>query len=890
MRSTWLYWGYLLRQLRYGWVRAVALGVGVTLALGGSLVLAAATSASQAQIQGTVEDTPRSAYDILVRPPGSTQVQEVRDGVVRPNFLGGQYGGITVAQWRGIQSVPGVQVAAPVANVGFALPYTSVAIPVASIPHDPGDLVRLSLSWRATNGTATYPGERPLVFFAAAATDCDGLQFLTPNELDNPYGVLGPENVFLHCIPPEVAPGASVEVNAIFPLLIAGIDPEQEALLTDVEAAIVDGRMLQPGDTFTPGRFGPTVPVIASSRTYVDETLVVTPEALVPPAGQAPVDVLRQGNAYAVVDALTGPELPASTVEPADLYDRVLADLQTTENSSESFSAYWHVGPVSYDEGGDGVLTPRLVEQDPTTLWRDFQGFAGYAPVPPGNQDLHVRELTQHGSYPIRNSVGSTEVRLVGRFDPSELAGSDPRSRVPLETYVPPEAQPGDAATSQVLGGDPYLPSFNIGGYLNQPPHLLTTIDGARAMLSSRYFYDVEEVEDAPISAIRVRVADVTGNDETSLQRIQVTAGLIAKETGLTVDVTAGSSPQLRQVRIPPSEFGTPELLLSEPWAKKGVALAIVDALDRKSAALLALILGIAVVFLASTGLATVRSRRTEIATLRCLGWSPRHIFGVVLGEIALVGAAGGVLAVGLAWAGATLVHSPIDPTLLATMPLAGVALTAVAGLIPSMRAARMDPLEHLAPATVRAHPTHRLRGVLGMAVADVARTPGRSLLAALILALGVSALAVLAAITLAFQGTITGTLLGDYVAIEVRPADYVAAALVMVFAGLVLADILVLTMRERAPELATLRVIGWHDRHLARLVSYEGAAIGITGSLLGAAAGLTAAIQMGGDTGPALLACLLAATAGLAVTMAASTVPALAAARASISVVSAEA
>ena len=37
-----------------------------------------------------------------------------------------------------------------------------------------------------------------------------------------------------------------------------------------------------------------------------------------------------------------------------------------------------------------------------------------------------------------------------------------------------------------------------------------------------------------------------------------------------------------------------------------------------------------------------MRSRRTEIGTLRCLGWSAREIFAVILGELLMVGVLAG--------------------------------------------------------------------------------------------------------------------------------------------------------------------------------------------------------------------------------------------------------
>ena len=68
---------------------------------------------------GTVAANFRSAYDILVRPKGSATDLEREQGVVRPNFLSGQFGGITMKQYEQIKAISGVEVAAPIAMIGY---------------------------------------------------------------------------------------------------------------------------------------------------------------------------------------------------------------------------------------------------------------------------------------------------------------------------------------------------------------------------------------------------------------------------------------------------------------------------------------------------------------------------------------------------------------------------------------------------------------------------------------------------------------------------------------------------------------------------------------------------------------------------------------------------
>jgi putative ABC transport system permease protein len=109
-----------------------------------------------------------------------------------------------------------------------------------------------------------------------------------------------------------------------------------------------------------------------------------------------------------------------------------------------------------------------------------------------------------------------------------------------------------------------------------------------------------------------------------------------------------------------------------------------------------------------------------------------------------------------------------------------------------------------------------------------------------------------------------------------VRGVDYLSVALAIALGGLSVADVLVLNLKERAPELVTLRTTGWRESHLARLVVMEGVGIGVVGAVLGAAVGLALAVAVGGPAGRVVSAALLAALAGVAVAALASVVPAV--------------
>jgi ABC-type antimicrobial peptide transport system permease subunit len=204
------------------------------------------------------------------------------------------------------------------------------------------------------------------------------------------------------------------------------------------------------------------------------------------------------------------------------------------------------------------------------------------------------------------------------------------------------------------------------------------------------------------------------------------------------------------------------------------------------------------------------------------------------------------------------------------------IAVAVIGGLGPAWLAARADPVTSVRPPVLAVGRGHQPRGITSLALLNVARTPGRTAIGVISLAVGIAALTMLTAVTFAFRGIVVGSLLGDAVDVQVRGVDYIAAGATVVLGVLAVADVVFLNITERAAELATIRSFGWRDSALARLVVTEGAVIGVTGSLAGAGLGLGAAAWLAGQLSARLLAVAAAAVlAGIIVTAAAALLPA---------------
>ena len=131
---------------------------------------------------------------------------------------------------------------------------------------------------------------------------------------------------------------------------------------------------------------------------------------------------------------------------------------------------------------------------------------------------------------------------------------------------------------------------------------------------------------------------------------------------------------------------------------KKGVAVAILTAVDRQSVVLFTLILVVCVLFVANSATAAVRGRRRELGVLACLGWTRPRLFAIVLGELAAIGLAAGVLGAvaALPLSAALGLHASPGRAVLA-VPVA-VAVAVASGAVPAWLAARADPLTAVRP------------------------------------------------------------------------------------------------------------------------------------------------------------------------------------------------
>ena len=104
---------------------------------------------------------------------------------------------------------------------------------------------------------------------------------------------------------------------------------------------------------------------------------------------------------------------------------------------------------------------------------------------------------------------------------------------------------------------------------------------------------------------------------------------------------------------------------------------------------------------------------------------------------------------------------------------------------------------------------------------------------------------------------------------------DVTAVLLVVAMAVFTVADLALLTLRERAAEVRTLRAIGWSASDLAWLTLQNAVWPGLAGGLVAAASVLLGGLAEAGSAPPRLIALsALAAAAGVALSLLAASLP----------------
>lgn len=861
----------LRMALREIWTRRLLSGVaflGLFTATLGFVLLTAGARTTQAQLLGDIDRSWNAPYQLLVRPPGSLSPLEQSAGLVRPNYLSGLIGGITPAQLAQIRQLRGVVVAAPIAIVGFVQWPTAFRVDAASLAPGGFGVFRVSATATGDAGLSTYRlGPARTIVYAAGGS-------LRP-QLGAPTALMVGDRMIVcdalahvACLAPRITSlrgeTAGIPTNIVVPfpqpLLVAGVDPDAEAALSGLDQCVGSGRYLSASDAptldqvqATTGPIAqPTLPILVSEKSFVDEMLTIRIEAA---SDAAAVLTSTSPAALAGWQSVRTVELTAD-----EMYRQYVSSLSDTRVYNPS--PLWAPTDVRYVVEGSGHVSVPTVSPDFTVFANPLLvGVPLDELVPEEARDLWFRGV-QARPQQLR-SEAPNGWRTVGSFDPECVAGRSAMADG-LQAFALPRLQLPD--------GGMLRPTRSIAGYINSPALLLTTLAGASWFANSERFAGAPG--EAFISAIRIRVSGAEQPGPVAEARLSTIAADIYEQTGLAVDIVVGSSPREMRVDLPAGTNGRPALTASEGWSVKGVAFRFVQAVTAQNLALFGLLLTAALALVASTTYASVQRRRREFGVLRALGWPSRSIGILVLLEVIVLSVAAAVVgvSVGLPLARIASQEVAIEQVLLilplgllvslaaAALPAVLAARGSVRGVMAHQGTARPSRL-HLRPATValddllRTRRAEALIGVLAMAVAS-------------------AALALLVLIAVGFDGQLDATVLGTYLSARVRGFHVALVLLLLVISALAAGQVAWLGHLDRRSELAALRALGWPGRALAEYVIAQAAAVGTVGAAAGALVAIVAGATLGAPPIAMGLAAVAAATSGVVAALVAASVP----------------
>lgn len=814
--------------------RLVVLAAGsVAVALAASSI-SLASLVSLASVHQTVAAGWRGAYDILIR-PADTQSVAFRDLQVVPgNYLGVPTRGISRSQWEAVRSIPGVEVAAPVASLGW-MKQDDVSVGVQLVHPRPGDILRIDLETRVAGGSSITSTS----FLALNATGSAPSLLVGAHDLavaaDKLYASVG------------TLPSAWG--------LVVGVDPDEEQALIGLHK-YVSGDYLPQGVRRTQdpvyGQTAVAVPVLTAADA--------------PLSGSVTVRVQRisglDANAIAAAVALRNrPTDPSSEKELV----QYVADLTAGGTTETSVAAERPLGalvqPLRADQialGADGVLGPvheggggsfangRNALLVPRTAPYASNGRALTLPasgswarqIAPAIKAIQPQGFTDSGAgfggddalyRPV--SVVRPQlfrVEAIGRYDLSALSAfASAANYVPLGVYEDAPrrliATPGGKRVDEILPS-----SLNPAGLNPLPPAGLTNLDTVEALRGPQF-----------IDAIRVRVGSIQGYSPSALDKIQGVAAAIVQRTHLRVDVVAGSSPVDVPVDIPGR--GT----IAERWTTLGEAVRIESATAGFAGILLWAALGVVLLYLLTFGLFLVGEQANELSILRSIGWGRLPLTGVIAAQATMLGAASAILSAAVTGAIGAAMRIAVPWVALAGVAAAALILHVLAaGLVALIISRRRHGGQLSAAAADR--PLMQSSGVLRFAMAQAGESRLRLIGVTVGLGVGVAICGVVLGLQLGLGGRLNLTVLGQVVRLQVGPYHLLAAAAALFAAGAMAVDAAVASVERRISTIGVLRAVGWRRREIRRLILAEVTAPAAFGGIT--AAVLISAVLLGAE------------------------------------------
>ncbi|HEU5139984.1 MAG TPA: FtsX-like permease family protein [Bacillales bacterium] len=550
-------------------------------------------------------------------------------GVVEDNYLSVGSGGISIDEWKDVQNLEDVSVAAPVAAIGYFTGWSkSFAMPM------PVESIRSKAQFYTSNGIDNYPIGLPKIEIM--------LKKETKGKNASRFSRLFSKN----------KRNGSSRGPPMYNLpqtyhLLVGIDPDSEEKLTGIsfkgfkeDLSLRKERMYNRNFSGAPivkilKLKEPNVPIRVEAERFflgidAQETVALTEKF-----GLENFDPLfkamekdRKGY-YRMFDYLKDYPAQRSNVFQLDFSKeldpfksiRLRVNKEGEIVKNKKYGSYYHYGKTTI------YYTASDIKYRINT----------------NNHVLSVNQFGKNKGVPVYRSIKKKGKHF------ALYQGSPPFFLAPVGAYEIGKKEEKLSAsplgiyslTPTVLAstGEELHATIYPGSFVSAPAHGVTTIKSAKIIKGAE-----------PIDAIRVRVAGIDGYTEAAAEKIKDVARKIAK-MGFEVDVVAGASHQQMKVKV--DGIGT----VLEPWTTLGAAATIVTGWNGTTVILAVSFTVVALIYLLGRMLFAKVERQEEVALLSQLGWERKHIARKMRAESTLLT----VVALAVAMGAALLLQESID-------------------------------------------------------------------------------------------------------------------------------------------------------------------------------------------------------------------------------------
>ncbi|QFF98998.1 hypothetical protein PB01_09225 [Psychrobacillus glaciei] len=810
-----------------GWIRQkerfLLMMIGALLISGGLSTLIGLSESNKGTVIESLQKKWDASYHIVVRPEGTRGIAE-NDNFFDPNYISGISGGISLDDYNKVKEISDIDIAAPISMIGF----TSYDVILKNLVISEPGIYRLTSITQDLEGFDSRE-EKSEFYFSK------GIYELPDSTLYKKYGIIAFEN----------------NLTSYTRVLLAGVDPIEEARLVGLENAVLplegqeyfsDSSMVHSTDFNFEGMDGKEInvkdtgfPILLSNRSFINQNLNFKLEKLdIPFKDNAmmkkSLDVIEKNGGEKYLKSLLAEDTKEYSYNSEKLHESLIENLTGVDSKTgkiikKNDSTTLSLGNILIEK--TGPLTYQSVESPFPEKWKKALQLIPYEDV---SHELTRYTYTYRKPQIIDKSMASNprlSPYFIGLYDPSKLnISKDLLNELPLETYSIPTA-------THVLNidGKPINPprkinsTSNIYGFLMQPPTMLTTIEAAEQILG-----------DKPISAIRIKVKNVTTLGEESQKKLEVVAKEIEKQTGLHTDITLGSSPQPLLINIP--KVGSNEEVgwVEQLWIKKGASINIFKETKLGYSGIIISLILVAIIYVFSTNLVSYLSRKQEFAVLLSIGWKTRQLKNILMIESLLIGIIASLLTfvvqLGLSFKDKDTLS--ISEILLLTFFIFLIYI--IGPLFPSRLINKIHPW-HVMRAGETNLPGKRViktKGLFSMVFNTVMGRLQRNLVSILAIALPTALLIMFIYVTFRLNGVLYTSWLGQYVSMEVGIHHYIAVSISLIISILTTSEIMWQNIKERRNEISLLKALGWKNAHIRKMVLVEGAVIGLVGGLVG--------------------------------------------------------